>query len=92
MAGVRVGGRPVSEILAEVRERDLRHEFRLIVLRGSADDPDRTMAFKPVAADAVGADWTVWDVESVRDDTVRLLVTEKRLDHNPLYATGGPDG
>ncbi|MEZ0074168.1 hypothetical protein [Planotetraspora sp. GP83] len=97
LAGVRVDGRAVGEVLAELRARKAAAEFSLV--RIHADNPDvrnlddredpdgapmTTLTFDPVPGDKVGAGWTVWEAEPVKEGVVRLLVTPEHLDHNPL--------
>lgn len=79
LAGVKVSGRTVGQVMAEVRGRGLGAEFTLVV-----PAPDGSHTESPLEAGRVGDDWTVWEAEGVRAGTVRLLVTRERLGHNPL--------
>ncbi|MBT2224315.1 hypothetical protein [Nonomuraea sp. NEAU-A123] len=72
LAGAKVSGRSVDDVLAEVRKRGLTAEFSLVsVGEGSYE-------LKPLAADQVGANWIVYKVASVRVGVVRLQVTPER--------------
>ncbi|MEV4098153.1 hypothetical protein [Streptosporangium saharense] len=79
LAGVRVSGRTVGQVMAEVRGRGLGAEFTLVV---PAQDGGHTES--PLEAGQAGDDWTVWEAEGVRAGTVRLLVTRERLGRDPL--------
>jgi hypothetical protein len=73
LAGVNVSGRPVAEVMAEVRKRHLAAEFSLVVVYSGG------MTFKPLTADQVGPDWIIWDVNPAKAGVVRLAVSPKRL-------------
>ncbi|MBN6053152.1 hypothetical protein JYK22_14525, partial [Nonomuraea sp. RK-328] len=85
LAGVRVDGRPVREVLSEVHRRDLKAVFEIIEPNanghGYGVDPRRQ-------SDPVGDDWIVWEAVADQEGVVRLLVSEKRIANNPIY--GGP--
>ncbi|GAA4570337.1 hypothetical protein [Planotetraspora kaengkrachanensis] len=81
LAGAKVHGRPVGQVMGEVRKRGLTAGFELVEPFG----PDKGYALDPLTADQVGDDWTVWDAESVRAGAVRLLVTREHLTYNPIY-------
>ncbi|GAA4599730.1 hypothetical protein GCM10023194_80650 [Planotetraspora phitsanulokensis] len=81
LAGAKVHGRPVGQVMAEVRKRGLTAGFELVKPFG----PDKGYGLDPLTADQVGDDWTVWDAESVRAGVVRLLVTREHLNYNPIY-------
>ncbi|MFG1962412.1 hypothetical protein [Nonomuraea sp. NPDC049028] len=72
LAGAKVSGQTVDDVLAEVRKRGLTAEFSLV----SVDDGGYQL--KPLAADQVGANWIVYNVASVRPGVVRLQVTAER--------------
>jgi hypothetical protein len=73
LAGVNVSGRPVAEVMAEVRKHHLTAEFSLVVVHSGG------MTFKPLTADQVGPDWIIWDVNPAKAGVVRLAVSPKRL-------------
>ncbi|MEU4535942.1 hypothetical protein AB0G15_13875 [Streptosporangium sp. NPDC023825] len=86
-AGVRLrDGRPVDEILAEARKRDLATVFSLIRI----DAKTGGLSFEPLPADRVGRDWTVWNAWQVKAGVIRLLVTPGRLPENPFYNGSAP--
>jgi hypothetical protein len=72
LAGAKVSGRAVDDVLAEVRKRGLTAEFSLVSVH------DGGYELKPLVADQVGADWIVYKVTSVRAGVVRLEVTAER--------------
>ena len=75
LAGAKVSGRSVDDVLADVRKRGLTAEFSLV------DVGEGGYTLKPLAADQVGANWIVYKVSSVRAGVVRLQVTAER---NPI--------
>ncbi|WP_202638628.1 hypothetical protein [Bailinhaonella thermotolerans] len=81
LAGADVYARKVSDVVAQARERGVSVEYGLLIPHG----PDKGYHVDPITPDRVGGDWTVWEAESVKDGTVRLLVTRERLDYNPVY-------
>ncbi|GAA3415736.1 hypothetical protein [Streptosporangium vulgare] len=86
-AGVRLrDGRPVDEILAEARKRDLATVFSLVRI----DARTGGLSFEPLPADRVGRDWTVWNAWQVKAGVIRLLVTPERLAENPFYNGSAP--
>ncbi|MFD1542452.1 hypothetical protein [Nonomuraea guangzhouensis] len=72
LAGAKMSGRTVGDVLAEVRKRGLTADFDLVTVH------DGGYQVKPLAADQVGADWIVYKVASVRVGEVRLQVTPER--------------
>ncbi|WP_329082240.1 MULTISPECIES: hypothetical protein [unclassified Streptosporangium] len=87
-AGVRLrDGRPVDEILAEARKRDLTTVFSLIRIDARTGGMS---SFEPLPADRVGRDWTVWNAWQVKAGVIRLLVTPERLPENPFYNGSAP--
>ncbi|RSN15310.1 hypothetical protein DMB42_00065 [Nonomuraea sp. WAC 01424] len=83
LEGVTVEGRPVGELLAEIRERGL-----TVVYQRVRDDPASTdinfadgrrgefhLTYEPVGAADVGEDWLVWNALPDREGVVRLQVT-----------------
>ncbi|MFF5206428.1 hypothetical protein [Streptosporangium sp. NPDC000396] len=85
LAGVKVRGRSVGKVMAEVRKRGLTAEFTLVVPQDNEGHGE-----EPLTAEQAGDDWTVWDAVPVKAGTVRLMVTREHLDHNPLYAPDSP--
>ncbi|MEU4227265.1 hypothetical protein AB0F17_23475 [Nonomuraea sp. NPDC026600] len=72
LAGAKVSGRTVGDVLAEVRKRGLTADFNLVAVHEGGYE------LKPLAADQVGAKWIVYKVASVRVGVVRLQVTPER--------------
>jgi hypothetical protein len=86
-AGVRLrDGRPVDDILAEARKRNLTAVFSLI----RTDEKTGGLSFEPLPADRVGPGWTVWNAWQVKAGVIRLLVTPERLPENPFYNGSAP--
>ncbi|WP_433251641.1 hypothetical protein ACQPYK_06385 [Streptosporangium sp. CA-135522] len=86
LAGYRVDEKTVGEVLPEIEKRGLKVTYLVMSIGpgnpgGFGIDPDRQHT-------PVGKDWIVWEAEEAASDTVRLLVTDKRYDRNPVY--GGP--
>ncbi|MET8338952.1 hypothetical protein [Streptosporangium canum] len=86
--GVRLRtGRPVDDVLAEARKRNLTAVFSLVRM----DEKTGVMSsFDPLPADRVGPGWIVWNVWQVRAGVIRLLVTPERLPENPFYNGSAP--
>lgn len=86
--GVRLrDGRPVDDILAEARKRNLTAVFSLI----RTDKKTGNMSsFDPLPADRVGPGWIVWNAWQVKAGVIRLLVTPERLPENPFYNGSAP--
>ncbi|NUW35981.1 hypothetical protein HTZ77_31860 [Nonomuraea sp. SMC257] len=72
LAGVKVSGRTVEDVLAEVTKRGLAAEFRRVVVHEGGYE------VKPLAADEVGGDWIVFKVTPARAGVVTLEVTAER--------------
>ncbi|MER5321070.1 hypothetical protein [Streptosporangium roseum] len=86
--GVRLrNGRPVDDVLAEVRKRDLTAVFSLVRMDG---ETGVMSSFDPLPADRVGPGWIVWNAWQVRAGVIRLLVTPERLPENPFYNGSAP--
>ncbi|MEV6981870.1 hypothetical protein AB0M95_11505 [Sphaerisporangium sp. NPDC051017] len=86
-AGVRLRhGRPVGEILAEARRRNLTTVFSLVKVDGRTGG----LSFEPLPARKVTGDWTVWNVWQVKAGVARLLVTPERLPENPFFNGSAP--
>ncbi|MEV8638192.1 hypothetical protein AB0395_41715 [Streptosporangium sp. NPDC051023] len=86
LAGYRVDEKTVGEVLPEIARRGLKITYLIMTVApgnpgGFGTDPERQST-------PVGKDWIVWEAEEVASDTVRLLVTDRRYDRNPVY--GGP--
>ncbi|WP_084959092.1 hypothetical protein [Thermoactinospora rubra] len=85
LEGLRVDEKTVGEVLPEIRGRGLEVVFQIIDPNPDGDgfgvDPGKQST-------PVGDHWIVWDAEEARKGAVRLLVSEHRLDKNPVY--GGP--
>ncbi|MGI5154201.1 hypothetical protein [Microbispora sp. CA-102843] len=91
LAGYRVDGKTVGEVVPEIEKRGLKVTYALIEpnprnLGGYAIDPHEQDI-------PVGKDWTVWEAEeSIRKPKlIRLLVTKEHLDWNPVYDGGSRD-
>ncbi|MEU6414338.1 hypothetical protein [Microbispora sp. NPDC046933] len=91
LAGYRVDGKTVGEVVPEIEKRGLKVTFTIIEpnprnLGGFAIDPHKQDI-------PVGKDWTVWEAEEStrKPKLIRLLVTKEHLDWNPLYAGGTRD-
>ncbi|MFD1938891.1 MULTISPECIES: hypothetical protein [Nonomuraea] len=79
--GLEVDERTVGEVRKAAAERGVKTEVWVIEPSeggGFGYNPKRQ-------PDDVGDDWIVWDAEVLSADTVKLLVTEKRLAKNPVY-------
>ncbi|MEV4113406.1 hypothetical protein [Nonomuraea sp. NPDC049695] len=79
LAGFQVEEKTVGEVMSEIRKRDLKAV--LVVIEpdprgGYGEDLDQDVP--------VGDDWIVWDAEERSKGVIRLLVTEERLDRNPV--------
>jgi hypothetical protein len=87
LAGFRVDEKTVGEVLPELRKRGLKATFLIMAI-----PPGNPGGFGEIRTQTTspGDDWIVWEAqESVRKPKViRLLVTDKRYDKNPVY--GGP--
>ncbi|MFC4533438.1 hypothetical protein [Sphaerisporangium dianthi] len=79
-------GRPVAEVRAEARRRDLAVVFSLI----RVDPKSGGLSFEPLPAGRVGRGWTVWNAWQVKAGVIRLLVTPGRLAGNPFHNGSAP--
>ncbi|RCG33096.1 hypothetical protein DQ384_01235 [Sphaerisporangium album] len=87
LAGVKLRkGRPVDDVLAQVRGRNLTAVFSLVKVDGKTGG----LSFEPLPARTVGGDWTVWNAWQVKAGVVRLLVTPERLPENPFFNGSAP--
>ncbi|NJP96043.1 hypothetical protein HCN51_42545 [Nonomuraea sp. FMUSA5-5] len=79
LAGFPVEGKTVGEVMSEIRKRHLKAVLVVIEPNpsgGYAEPSDQDIP--------VGDDWIVWDAEERSKGVIRLLVTEERLDRNPV--------
>ncbi|MBN6056196.1 hypothetical protein JYK22_29995, partial [Nonomuraea sp. RK-328] len=83
--GYRVDEKTVGEVLPEIRRRGLKAVF--LVMEIGPGNPGG-FGEGPELKTSPGDDWVVWEAEEVGKRTVRLLVTDRRYDRNPVY--GGP--
>ncbi|MGW0060070.1 hypothetical protein ACWDTT_09100 [Streptosporangium sandarakinum] len=72
LAGVKVSGRTVDDVLAEFGKHGLSAEFRRVVVHEGG------YTVEPLAADQVGGDWIVFKVIPAREGVVGLEVTAER--------------
>ncbi|MFC4587571.1 hypothetical protein [Sphaerisporangium corydalis] len=87
LAGFRVDEKTVGEVLPELDRRGLRITY--LIMGVTPDNPGGYAELRTQTR-PVGDDWIVWEAEeSIREPgLIRLLVTDKRFDRNPVY--GGP--
>jgi len=87
LAGFRVDEKTVGEVLPELRKRGLKVTY--LIMGIPEGNPGGFGELRTQTA-PVGDDWIVWEAEeSIRKPgVIRLLVTDKRYDKNPVY--GGP--
>ncbi|GLX00301.1 hypothetical protein [Microtetraspora sp. NBRC 16547] len=85
LAGYRVDEKTVGEVLPEIEKRGLKAVYLIMAI-----PPGNPGGFGELRTQEkpVGKDWVVWEAEDVTSGVVRLLVTDKRYDKNPVY--GGP--
>ncbi|GII64735.1 hypothetical protein Skr01_48200 [Sphaerisporangium krabiense] len=87
LSGFRVDEKTVGEVRPELERRGLKVTYLIMAVA-----PDNPGGFGEVRTQSrpVGDDWIVWEAEQSirRPGLIRLLVTEKRFDRNPVY--GGP--
>lgn len=90
LAGFRVDEKTVGEVLPELKRRGLKVEYLIMAVA-----PDNPGGFGELRTqtEPVGDDWIVWEAEeAIRNPKlVRLLVTEKRFDRNPVYGGSRDD-
>ncbi|MEN3535096.1 hypothetical protein AAH991_08300 [Microbispora sp. ZYX-F-249] len=91
LAGYRVDGKTVGEVVPEIEKRGLKVTYAVIEpnprnLGGYAIDPHKQDI-------SVGKDWTVWEAEEStrKSGLIRLLVTEEHLGWNPVYGDDSRD-
>jgi hypothetical protein len=84
LAGYRVDEKTVGEVVPEIEKRGLKAVYQII--NPNPDNYGFTVDANQNAP--VGDDWVVWEAKEARLGVVRLLVTDKRYDKNPVY--GGP--
>jgi hypothetical protein len=85
LEGLRVDEKTVGEVLPELRSRGKKVIFSIISV--PLGNPGG-YAIERTQAEPVGDHWVVWEAEENAKGVIRLLVTENRLDKNPVY--GGP--
>ncbi|MFJ2030730.1 hypothetical protein [Streptosporangium sp. NPDC087985] len=83
--GFRVDEKTVGEVLPELKKRGRKVIFLIMAI-----PPGNPGGFSEerTQEEPVGDDWIVWEAEENVKGGIRLLVTEKRYDKNPVY--GGP--
>ncbi|WP_371781142.1 hypothetical protein [Streptosporangium subroseum] len=85
LEGYRVDEKTVGEVLPEIEKRGLKVVYQIIDPnsngQGYGVDPNKQST-------PVGDDWVVWEAEEAQLGVVRLIVTDRRYDKNPVY--GGP--
>lgn len=91
LAGYRVDGKTVGEVVPEIERRGMTVTYLIIEPNsrnqgGYGVDPRRQDV-------PVGGDWTVWEAEEStrKPKLIRLLVTREHLGWNPIYAGGSRD-
>ncbi|WP_052423908.1 hypothetical protein [Nonomuraea candida] len=87
LAGFRVDEKTVGEVLPEIERRGLKVEY--LIMQVAPDNPGGYGELR-TQTEPVGDDWIVWEAEEPArgPGRIRLLVTDKRFDRNPVY--GGP--
>jgi hypothetical protein len=87
LAGFRVDEKTVGEVLPELGKRGLKITY--VIMDIPPGNPGGYSELRTQAT-PVGDDWIVWEAEeSIRKPgAIRLLVTDRRYDTNPVY--GGP--
>ncbi|NUW37461.1 hypothetical protein HTZ77_39595 [Nonomuraea sp. SMC257] len=86
LAGYRVDGKTVGEVVPEIRKRGLKVTF--MVMSGPDGLGERYLQGRTSPISTVGDDWVVWDALDARKGEVFLCVSKQRYDRNPLF--GGP--
>ncbi|MEV6151031.1 hypothetical protein AB0L53_11890 [Nonomuraea sp. NPDC052129] len=85
LEGFRVDEKTVGEVLPELKRRGKQVIFLIMSIppgNPGGYGEERTQT------EPVGDDWIVWEAEENAKGVIRLLVTDKRYDKNPVY--GGP--
>ncbi|MET8992438.1 hypothetical protein ABZW49_43930 [Nonomuraea wenchangensis] len=85
LEGLRVDEKTVGEVLPELRRRGRKVVFAVISV--PPGNPGG-YGIERTQKEPVGDGWVVWEAEENAEGVIRLLVTEQRLDSNPVY--GGP--
>ncbi|MEU9884410.1 hypothetical protein [Sphaerisporangium sp. NPDC051011] len=87
LADFRVDEKTAGEVLPELKRRGLKVTY--LIMEVAPDNPGGYVELR-TQTKPVGDDWIVWEAEeSIRKPgLIRLLVTDKRFDRNPVY--GGP--
>lgn len=83
LEGLRVDEKTVGEVLPELKRRGKKVIFAVISVppgNPGGYGIDRTQSTP------VGDHWVVWEAEENAKGVIQLLVTEERLDKNPVYA------
>ncbi|MEU7001024.1 hypothetical protein [Nonomuraea sp. NPDC046570] len=82
LEGLRVDEKTVGEVLPELRKRGRKVIFLIISI-----PPGNPGGFgeERTQEEPVGDDWVVWEAEENAKGVIRLLVTDKRYDRNPVY-------
>ncbi|RVX45782.1 hypothetical protein EDD27_8601 [Nonomuraea polychroma] len=85
LEGLQVDGKTVAEVLPELDKRHKKVLFTLIDV-----PPGNRGGYGEVRTqeEPVGGHWIVWEAEENAEGVIRLLVTEERLDRDPVE--GGP--
>lgn len=85
LGGLRVDEKTVGEVLPELRKLGRKVIFAVITV--PPGNPGG-FAIDRTQSTPVGDHWVVWEAEQNAKGVIQLLVTEERLDKNPVY--GGP--
>ncbi|MFI7112501.1 hypothetical protein ACIBK9_39760 [Nonomuraea sp. NPDC050227] len=85
LEGLRVDEKTVGEVLPELRKRGKKVIFAVI---GVPPGNPGGYGIDRTQSTPVGDNWVVWEAEENAKGVIQLLVTEQRLDKNPVY--GGP--
>ncbi|SNT60769.1 hypothetical protein SAMN05216276_107923 [Streptosporangium subroseum] len=92
LAGFRVDEKTVGEVVPEIRKRGLKVTY--LIMAVAPGNPGGFGELR-IQDTPVGDDWIVWEAEEVvrgaketPTGVIRLLVTDRRYDRNPVY--GGP--
>lgn len=85
LEGFRVDEKTVGEVLPELRRRGKKVIFLVMAIA-----PGNPGGFgeERTQEEPVGDDWVVWEAQENAQGVIRLLVTDRRYDRNPVY--GGP--
>ncbi|MEU7895829.1 hypothetical protein AB0B45_23605 [Nonomuraea sp. NPDC049152] len=85
LEGFRVDEKTVGEVLPELKKRGKKVIFLIMAIA-----PGNPGGFgeERTQQEPVSDDWIVWEAEENAKGVIRLLVTDRRYDKNPVY--GGP--